>query len=351
MPQAQHDIVWTHDSTPEAGAVYRNARPLFLPFARAVSREIEAAYSADQDVCVVRAGGQGYRIDFARMQRLNLRSGDVCDVRRSNLTTGLPSAKRACHTNVQIPAEHYFRGGQAIDWQAVTAWRRIHPPAYDPSEKDLMDEELGPGDDSEPVVELSCSTPTMRCVYRQSFIEKALDSNPTCCSCGFKFPTPGPQPEGRMKVTRISDSCAGFEHTGSIMIDYSFPSGRQHDRMPNPGESYSGTRRIAYLPDTPAIGERALALLERAFLMGQIFRVGTSVTTGVTNTTVWGGIHHKTRPSGGVERHGWPDPTYMDRLVSECAACGIMEPHVAGDPAAEADAIREEEPPPSWTPP
>lgn len=113
---------------------------------------------------------------------------------------------------------------------------------------------------------------------------------------------------------------------------------------------YEGTRRVAYLPDTPALGERVAALLVRAFMMGHIFRVGTSVTTGTTNTTVWAGIHHKTRTSGGVERHGWPDPTLMDRLLSECAAVGIMEGTGGPDTsAAEAAAVKDEDPPPAWS--
>ena len=40
-----------------------------------------------------------------------------------------------------------------------------------------------------------------------------------------------------------------------------------------------------------------------------LLQVGTSVTTGATNTTVWGGIHQKTSPSGGAASHGWPDDT------------------------------------------
>jgi len=109
--------------------------------------------------------------------------------------------------------------------------------------------------------------------------------------------------------------------------------------------------------------------------------VGTSVTTGQTNTVIWGGIHQKTGPHGGAANHGcdcthqhdcthahmhmltfiaelnarhrhifgvslsflllnklllfffffvfcffsirWPDPTYFTRLAAECANKGI----------------------------
>ena len=63
---------------------------------------------------------------------------------------------------------------------------------YDPNEVDLMGDELGDGNE-EPVVELRCSTPQLRCIFRQSFISRALDTQAECCSCGFRFPAPGPQ--------------------------------------------------------------------------------------------------------------------------------------------------------------
>jgi|EP01043_Picozoa_sp_COSAG02_P098792 hypothetical protein len=36
------------------------------------------------------------------------------------------------------------------------------------------------------------------------------------------------------------------------------------------------------------------------------------------------GIHHKTRTDGGAERHGFPDPTFMDRCTEELAAKGVI---------------------------
>lgn len=190
----------------------------------------------------------------------------------------------------------------------------------------------------------------MRCVFRQSFITRALDTQPACCNCGFKFAVPGPQPSGLLMIRRSPQSCASFEHCGSIVLDYVFPDGVQTERMPEPGQRYSGTRRRAYLPDNAAIGERATALLVRAFMLGRVFTIGTSVTTGVRNTTVWAGIHHKTRTHGGAEQHGWPDPTFLERLISECAASGIMEEDAPGHRGSSADPAPEA-PPPPWSPP
>jgi hypothetical protein len=86
---------------------------------------------------------------------------------------------------------------------------------------------------------------------------------------------------------------------------------------------YGGTSRCGYLPDSPE-GRGACALLVKGFLAGQLFVVGDSVTTGATNCVVWGGVHQKTSPSGGAHYHGWPDPTYFERLMHECAAVGVF---------------------------
>mmetsp|Transcript_64717 Transcript_64717/g.127041 ORF Transcript_64717/g.127041 Transcript_64717/m.127041 type:complete len:222 (+) Transcript_64717:278-943(+) len=76
--------------------------------------------------------------------------------------------------------------------------------------------------------------------------------------------------------------------------------------------------------------------------------VGMSVTTGKSNTVVWGGIHQKTSPSGGASQHGWPDPTYWGRLSAECANKGITAaaPKAAAAAAAASPPISSYSPPP-----
>jgi len=66
---------------------------------------------------------------------------------------------------------------------------------------------------------------------------------------------------------------------------------------PNPGMRYKGTRRSAYLPDSPE-GREVRQLLERAFNARLVFTVGRSNTTGQDNVVIWNDIHHKTKPSG-----------------------------------------------------
>jgi len=79
--------------------------------------------------------------------------------------------------------------------------------------------------------------------------------------------------------------------------------------------------RNVVLPND-ATGQQAFALLRRAFRQGKCFAVGNSATTGRSDVVVWR-IHQKTSRSGGATQHGWPDPSYLDRLKSECAAAAV----------------------------
>jgi deltex-like protein len=75
--------------------------------------------------------------------------------------------------------------------------------------------------------------------------------------------------------------------------------------------NYTGTSRTAYLPDTEE-GREVLKLLILSFIRRLSFIVGTSLTTGMTDTVVWSGVHHKTSLSGGT--FGYPDNTYLSRV-------------------------------------
>lgn len=119
------------------------------------------------------------------------------------------------------------------------------------------------------------------------------DDQYRCPLCNVVFRPPhGNQPDGTMNVSYTNTHLPGYESYGAIEISYHFPSGY------NKNGSYSGTSRYAYLPDCPK-GRKVLELLRKAFDYRLIFTVGTSVTTGATNTVVWAGIHHKTSISGG----------------------------------------------------
>ena len=121
-----------------------------------------------------------------------------------------------------------------------------------------------------------------------------------CPTCRQPFkPILGSQPAGGvMSESRSQSSLPGYPGCGTITISYTIPSGIQVVGHPNPGHPYSGTSRVAYLPDN-ADGNDVLRLLRRAFEARIIFTVGRSVTSGCDNMVTWNDIHHKTSTSGG----------------------------------------------------
>ena len=125
----------------------------------------------------------------------------------------------------------------------------------------------------------------------------------------------GNMPDGTFNAhVSSSPKCSGFNNCNTIIIKYYFPNG--------PG--YTGTSRTSYLPNNKE-GREVLALLKVAFDRRLTFTVGTSVTTGRTNTVVWNGIHHKTNVSGGPTFFGYPDDTYFNRVKEELASKGVTQ--------------------------
>lgn len=70
---------------------------------------------------------------------------------------------------------------------------------------------------------------------------------------------------------------------------------------------------------------QVLELLKVAWKRRLIFTVGTSSTTGETDTVVWNEIHHKTEIDRNVTGHGYPDPNYLQNVLAELAAQGVTE--------------------------
>ena len=69
---------------------------------------------------------------------------------------------------------------------------------------------------------------------------------------------------------------------------------------------------------------QVLKLLRVAWERRLTFTIGTSVTSGITDTVVWNEIHHKTTIQN-YSGHGYPDPGYLDRVMLELAAQGVTE--------------------------
>ncbi|XP_047446939.1 uncharacterized protein si:dkey-3h3.3 [Mugil cephalus] len=155
-------------------------------------------------------------------------------------------------------------------------------------------------------------------------LERAFDYKPVCPTCGALYGIlVGTQPEGgTMNVTKSSSSLPGYEKYGTIIIQYYIPNGIQTEEHPNPGQSYEGTARTAYLPDSSE-GRMILTLLKRAFAQRLIFTIGQSSTSGRKNTVTWNDIHHKTSTHGGPTQYGYPDPDYLRRVRDELKVKGI----------------------------
>lgn len=154
-------------------------------------------------------------------------------------------------------------------------------------------------------------------------IEKAMTYKPVCPVCNTSYGVQkGNQPPGIMKVTYVKHSLPGYEGCGSIVIEYKMNGGVQTKEHPNPGISYFGIQRTAYLPDNKE-GREVLGLLRKAFERKLIFTVGDSRVSGASNVITWNDIHHKTSIDGGPEKYGYPDPDYLKRVKRELKDKGI----------------------------
>ena len=192
-------------------------------------------------------------------------------------------------------------------------------PSLDPTTLEPL------GADGEPVIEMPCagSAHFSTCTFNRSTVLRALRCSACCPGCGHLLPSlPGPQPAGSMSIERqMRLRCEGHGNFGTLVVAFSFPNGVQGAQHSSPGQHYEGVLRTGFYPDNEE-GQACVRLLRRAFERGRAFIVGRSLTTGRENTVVYA-IHQKSRSDGGAALHGWPDPTYLQRLSSECAAFGI----------------------------
>ena len=157
----------------------------------------------------------------------------------------------------------------------------------------------------------------------------------------------GNQPLGGIMVTTVKQlKLPGHEKYSTIQINYQISSGKQGKEHPNPGQPYHGTSQTAYVPNSP-VGREVVKLLRKAFDARMIFTVGPSqiMVSGATDVVVWGDILHKTNTRGGPSKSvtatvwyvasqllflfhyscGYPDPTYLRRVLDQLAAKGITE--------------------------
>ncbi|XP_010169567.1 probable E3 ubiquitin-protein ligase DTX2 isoform X2 [Antrostomus carolinensis] len=153
------------------------------------------------------------------------------------------------------------------------------------------------------------------------------DGSLQCPSCKTIYgEKTGTQPKGKMEVFTFPQSLPGHKDCGTIQIVYHISRGIQGPEHPNPGMPYTARDfpRYCYLPDNEK-GRKVLELLRVAWKRRLIFTVGTSNTTGESNTVVWNEIHHKTEMDTNLSGHGYPDPNYLDNVLAELAAQGVTE--------------------------
>lgn len=159
------------------------------------------------------------------------------------------------------------------------------------------------------------------------------DGSLQCPSCKTIYgEKTGTQPKGKMEIYSVAQSLPGHPDCGTIQIIYSIPPGIQGLEHPNPGQPFTcrGFPRFCFLPDNDK-GRKVLELLKVAWMRRLIFTVGTSSTTGEADTVVWNGIHHKTEMMSNLSGHGYPDPNYLDNVLSELASQGVTEDCPAED--------------------
>nr|XP_057923111.1 E3 ubiquitin-protein ligase DTX4a isoform X1 [Doryrhamphus excisus] len=147
---------------------------------------------------------------------------------------------------------------------------------------------------------------------------------PTCKTIyGVKT---GNQPPGKMEYHIIPHSLPGHPDCKTIRIIYNIPPGIQGLEHPNPGKPFTarGFPRHCYLPDSDK-GRKVLRLLLVAWDRRLIFSVGTSSTTGESDTVIWNEVHHKTEFGSNLTGHGYPDPGHLDNVLEELKAQGITE--------------------------
>lgn len=171
---------------------------------------------------------------------------------------------------------------------------------------------------SRPIVLKKCGH-----MFHQECIDSALQFSRRCPVCSRWVMSPqGKMPSGKMVIYfKPSVTCTGFE-AGSIIIEYTIPSGIQQFYHDNPGKLHGSLFRRAYLPHN-AEGRALMERFKVAFLRGLTFTVGTSATTGLADSVMWGPIEHKISPHSDTQ--GFPDSGYIARCNATMDLLGLKE--------------------------
>jgi len=358
-------IKFTHIALMEQGDLvdvdwyWRDEEEILIPFNKKTRIKIEKSYHRKDPFVKIKMDRRNYSIDFSNMTLI--RKSKKWDVIRED------PREEEKNTNKDQEESESFQSMEAMDVDDIfdTPEITVKDTRYEQDEQnnqdvsDIILDDRGfdyLGDDR---IE-ECARVTRWIEYKKDDIKESLNCSIclcelddeivllgqcdnhyfhknciayclknkflTCPICSVIYGTRvGTQPHGTMTVTKLGKgTLAGYPNCGAISISYHFPGGTQGPEHPNPNRRYTGTSRVAYLPDNEE-GRKVLKLLQISFDRRLTFTIGTSVTTGHSDTVIWNGIHHKTNTHGGFSSYGYPDDTYLNRVQLELSAVGVTE--------------------------
>jgi len=279
------------------------------------------------------SGRDTYTIDFQQLEQVNQTTGFVRKIYAftQNVPDGKESTDETSPTMNQVNEskntmnqfnEQYYENVQE---EKNDIFIEIDPFTLTPIDQCVLCLETFTQQDKV-VIPMNCNGHYFhqKCPSLNISIKDYIQETKQCPACKRRYGTViGNMPNGYMHVNILDMALPGFEQFKTIQITFDFPSGIQTDNHPNPGMYYSAEYRTAYLPDSPE-GRKVLVLIRKAWNQKILFTIGTSITRGLDDCIIYNGIHFKTVPfATSTEPWGWPDSTYLYRIVQELNDKGV----------------------------